>query len=111
MIEGILPRSVPGCIAGMGSVGKSYLLLDLCIRIAAGPGISPQYALGGRIPKRGKVVFITAEDSFDAIHRRINQIVMPGEMAGDIQKAKLLDHMYVVPLADTKTGLRPLLVN
>ena len=111
LIEGILPRSVPGCIAGMGAVGKSYLLLDLAIRIAAGPGISPQYALGGRIPKRGKVVFITAEDSFDAIHRRINQIVMPGEMAGDLQKAKLLDHLYVVPLADTNTGLRPLLIN
>ena len=111
LIEGVLPGAVPGLIAGMGAVGKSFLLLDLAVRLAAPVGISPQYALGGRIPKRGKVVFITAEDSKDAIHRRLNKLLVSGELESDLQKVKLLDHFFVVPLSDTATGLRPLLVN
>ena len=49
LIEGVLPRATPGLMASMGGIGKSYLLLDLCVRVAAGPGsgFGGQYALGG----------------------------------------------------------------
>ena len=110
LIEGILPRATPSILCSLGGVGKSYMMLDLGIRVAAGPGLGPQYAFGGRIPKRGKVVFITAEDSKDAVHRRLNQVLTPG-LEGELQKAKLMDQFYMVPLADTGTGVRPLLVS
>lgn len=111
LIEGILPRATPGMVCSLGGVGKSYLMLDLCMRLAAGPGLGPQFALGGRLPKRGKTVFITSEDSKSAIHRRLNQLLVPGEMESDLQKAKLLDYMWIVPLADTSAGLRTLLTH
>ena len=52
LIDGILPRATPGLIASSGGLGKSYLLLDLCVRVAAGPGQFGQYALGGVIRDR-----------------------------------------------------------
>lgn len=102
LVEGVLPRGVPGVIAGMGAVGKSMLCLELCIRIAAGPGRSPSYALGGRVGRRGRTVFITAEDSYASVHRRLNQIVTQ-----ETEKAKLIDWFYVVPLS--VVGMRPLM--
>ena len=102
LIEGILPRATPSVLCSLGGVGKSFLMLDLCAKIAAGPGMVPSYALGGAIPKRGRCVFITAEDSQDAIHRRLNQIV-----GSELDKAKLLDWLYIVPLP--VVGNRPLM--
>ena len=104
LIEGILGRGVPGLVCSLGGIGKSYLMLDVCIRIAAEQGMSPNFALGGRIPKRGKAVFITAEDSMDAIHRRLNQLV-PDEM----EKLKLLNHLFIIPLSNTAEGTKPLM--
>ena len=109
LIENILPRGTPSLLCSLGGVGKSYLMLDLCMRISAGPGMSPQFALGGRIPKRGRTVFITAEDSRDAIHRRIDQLLVADEMESDLQKAKLFDWMFPISLADSENGLRSLL--
>ena len=102
LVEGVLPRGVPGVIAGMGAVGKSMLCLELCIRIAAGPGLSPSYALGGRVGRRGRTVFVTAEDSYASVHRRLNQIVTQ-----ETEKAKLINWFYVVPLS--VVGMRPLM--
>jgi len=94
LIEPIIPRYTAGILAASGGLGKSYLCLDACVRIAAGPGIVHQRAMGGRIPRRGKAVMITAEDSRAAIHRRLNQIINPEE------HKKLVDHFFMVPLPD-----------
>ena len=63
-------------IAAMGGLGKSYLALDLALKIAAGvAGLEqPRLILGGRIAIDGTAVVVTAEDSFDAVHRRLNRI-------------------------------------
>ena len=94
LIEGILPSETPGMVCSLGGVGKSYLMMDLCVRLAAGPGLGPSFAMGGRIPRRGRAVMITAEDSSKALHRRLDQILL------DSEKEKLRDWLYIVPLAD-----------
>ncbi len=93
IIEGVLPHKTVGLIASMGGVGKSYLMLDLAVRVAAGPGRWGQRCFGGELKDQGPVVMVTAEDSRSAIHRRLNQIINPGEHAK-------LDDLYVVPLPD-----------
>ena len=94
LIEPIIPRYTSGILAASGGLGKSYLCLDACVRIAAGPGMVHQRAMGGRITRRGKTVMITAEDSRAAIHRRLNQIINPDE------HHKLEGHFFMVPLPD-----------
>ena len=93
IIEGVLPHKTVGLIASMGGIGKSYLMLDLAVRVAAGPGLWGQQCFGGELKDQGPVVMVTAEDSRSAIHRRLNQIINPGEHAK-------LDDLYVVPLPD-----------
>jgi hypothetical protein len=34
LVEGTIPKAVPVMVAAMGDTGKSYLLLDLCLRVA-----------------------------------------------------------------------------
>ena len=94
LIEDILPCGQPSLISSLGGVGKSYAMLDLAIRIAAGPGLVNPYCLGGRVVKQGKAVFITAEDSLAAIHRRI------GLLISEDDKKKLAGNLFVVPLPD-----------
>ena len=101
LIDGILPRAVPAVIAGMGSVGKSMLCLELCIKIASAGGLGMSSVLGGTIPKRGRTVFITSEESQDAIHRRLNSLVREED------KERLKDWFYVIPLS--VVGMRALL--
>ena len=94
LIEDILPCGQPSLISSLGGIGKSYAMLDLAIRIAAGPGLVNAYCLGGRVVKQGKAVFITAEDSLAAIHRRIDLLITEDD------KKKLDGNLYVVPLPD-----------
>ena len=97
LIEDVLPRATPGLLASIGGIGKSYLLLDLCVRVAAGPGtgLGKQTALGGEIKQQGRAVMLTWEESHSAAHRRLDQILIPAE------KERLQDHLFVVPISDT----------
>mgnify|MGYP003135443262 CR=1 FL=1 len=94
LIEGVLPTGTAGMVSSFGGVGKSYLLMDACIRIAAGPGITGQYAFGGKVAQSGRVVMITAEDSRRAVHRRIDQIIQEPE------KQKIANNLHLVSLVD-----------
>tara|TARA_R110000824_G_scaffold10814_1_gene47326 strand:+ start:3220 stop:4455 length:1236 start_codon:yes stop_codon:yes gene_type:complete len=94
VIEGVLPQQTVGLIASMGGVGKSYMMLDLAVRVAAGPGVFGQSCFGGKLVEQGVAIMITAEDSRNAIHRRLNQIITPD------QHKKLAGNLFIVPLAD-----------
>ena len=104
LVEGVLPTRTPGMLCSLGGVGKSFLMLDLCVRLATKPGMAPSFALGGQIKRRGRVAMITAEDSANALHRRMDQIMRESE------KEKLRDWLYLVPLADHE-GEKSLLAN
>lgn len=98
LVEGIFPKGVPALLAASGGIGKSFALLDLALKVALYTDDNPfevsPYAFGGRVTKGGKVVFLTAEDSADSVHRRLSQISTPDQ----IEKAS--PNLVVVPLPD-----------
>ena len=105
IIEGILPRGITGLVAGSGGIGKSYLMLDTALRVAGGDqGMHQEYALGGKVLTNGKVVYITAEDSRNAVHRRIASIKDP------TLRERANENLIVLALPDLG-GAFPLLVN
>ena len=95
LVENIIPTAVPMLLAAIGGLGKSFIALDLAIKVAAGDETFHQFsALGGRVIKHGKVVFLTAEDSRSSVHRRLNAI------ADDEVRERARNKLYVVPLPD-----------
>jgi hypothetical protein len=98
LVEGIFPQGVPALLAASGGIGKSFALLDLALKVALFRGDDPfevaPFAFGGRVTKGGKVVFLTAEDSADSVHRRLAQISTPDEIG------KASSNLVVVPLPD-----------
>ena len=98
LVEGIFPKAVPILLAASGGIGKSFALLDLAIKVALHNGDDPfeipPFAFGGRVQQGGKVVFLTAEDSADSVHRRLSQIATSDE----IERAS--ENLMVVPLPD-----------
>lgn len=104
LCRGTIPLGIAALIAAMGGLGKSYLALDLALQIAAGvAGLEqPRKVLGGRIAIEGTAVVITAEDSFDAVHRRLNRI------DPDARRLRRPKRLIVLPLPDAG-GPRPLI--
>jgi hypothetical protein len=104
LCRGTIPLGVAALIAAMGGLGKSYIALDLALQIAAGvAGLEqPRKILGGRIAVEGTAVVVTAEDSFDTVHRRLNRI---DPAARRLRHPKRL---IVLPLPDAG-GPRPLI--
>jgi hypothetical protein len=95
LIENILPRRIPGLIAAIGGLGKSYILLDLAMKVAGGDqSMHQETALGGKVLHNGKVVFLGAEDSAASMHRRIAAISDPS------LRIRAADNLIVVPLPD-----------
>lgn len=95
LIENILPRRVPGLIAAVGGLGKSFILLDLAMKVAGGDqGMHQETALGGKVIHNGKVVFMGAEDSANSMHRRISNI------SGPNLRERASGNLFVVPMPD-----------
>ncbi len=105
LCAGTIPLAAPVLLAAMGGLGKSYLAIDLALQIAVGVcGLArPRTILGGPVTVQGTAVVISAEDSFNAIHRRLNRI--------DPEERRLNnpDKLIIVPLPDAG-GPRPLIV-
>lgn len=95
LVDNILPRRVPGLIAAIGGLGKSYILLDLCLKVAGGDQtMHTETAFGGNIIHNGKVVFFGAEDSASSIHRRIDAISNP------TLRDRAENNLFIVPMPD-----------
>lgn len=95
LIENILPRRIPGLVAAIGGLGKSYILLDLAMKVAGGDqNMHTEIALGGKVAHNGKVVFLGAEDSAASMHRRI------GSIADPTLRDRASDNLIVVPMPD-----------
>lgn len=95
LVENIIPQGVPMLLAAIGGLGKSFIALDLAVKIAAGDDTFHTFtALGGRVINHGQVVFLTAEDSRDSIHRRLTSI------ADDEIRNRAAGKLFVVPLPD-----------
>jgi RecA-family ATPase len=97
IVENTISLGIAAMLCAVGGLGKSFMALDLALKVAGGGDRWDDLtlmALGGRIKTFGKVVYLTAEDSKDAIHRRLDSIADPKLR----ERAK--DRLFVVPLAD-----------
>jgi RecA-family ATPase len=85
LVQHSIPLGVACLLVAMGGVGKSYLILLLCLLVTSqrfeNPGTTDKQIhnlntftrplLGGTVAEDGKAVFITAEDDESTIHRRL----------------------------------------
>ena len=95
LIENILPARVPGLVAAIGGLGKSFILLDLCMKVAGGDqAMHSEQAFGGKVVRNGKVVFFGAEDSAASMHRRIANI------SDQTLRDRAAANLFVVPMPD-----------
>ncbi len=68
----ILPRGVVGILAGLGGYGKGLLSLQSAIAISCG---LPFLGLNDTVTQPQRVLFASAEDNDDELHRRYRDIV------------------------------------
>ena len=88
LVPELLPHRSVTMLSGDGGVGKSLLALQLAVAVAAGKDWI------GTIPERGPVVYVSAEDEREEIHRRLAAITEGLEVP-----FSALDDLRIVPLA------------
>lgn len=74
LVERMIPAGLPGVLASGGGVGKTYLLLDLAIKVAYFNEADRATFMGHPVRKYGKVVMFLAEDDRDEVMRRLRAI-------------------------------------
>lgn len=74
-----------GLYSAHGGSGKSYIALEIAVRVALGVSVF------GKDVKSGKVFYFSAEDDKDAIHRRIRHITKNL----DVSVSKLEDKLFI----------------
>ena len=73
LIDGGFGLNSCSILAAEGGTGKSFMFLDLAIKVAFGT-IYQEEAFGGQIQQSGSVVYFSAEDGRPDIHERINLV-------------------------------------
>lgn len=94
----LMEGSVHGMVAD-GGVGKTYLGLELAMRVAAGPQLDQNRFLGFDVVQQGMVVVLTVEDSKDDIHRRLNAIDPDGHL-----RNAAATRCFIIPVQDQLLG-------
>ncbi|PRX37915.1 RecA-family ATPase [Meinhardsimonia xiamenensis] len=69
LVHGLVPNRTVTLFSGDGGTGKSLLALQLAVAVAA------QTPWLGRAVTPGRVIFLSAEDDDDELHRRIDDIL------------------------------------
>ncbi len=69
LVRELVPQRTVTLFSGDGGTGKSLLALQLAVAVAA------QTAWIGRTADTGRVIFLSAEDDDDELHRRIDDIL------------------------------------
>lgn len=85
LVDGVIPMNAPTLLTASGGTGKGMLTLDLALQVAdtREHGIlslnGEENWLGAKVSTHGAVVILTAEDSKDDVHRRLDAIDPTGE--------------------------------
>ena len=88
IVPDIIPDRTVTSLGGDGGVGKSIVALQLAVAAAAG------CEWIGTLPEQGSVVFVSAEDDIDELHRRLDGIAAKLGVA----LTNLAD-LHIIPLA------------
>lgn len=104
LVEHKLGLGIPILFAAQGGLGKSFLCLDLALKVAGGDqGMHQEFAFGGGVIENGTAVILSAEDGQDTIHRRIQSFHAQTVLSRAEGK------LFVIPMPDNG-GPRPLVI-
>ena len=96
LVEGRIPAGNVSLLGGDGAVGKTLLALMLSVAVARGTRW-----LDAAVLKKGSVIFFTAEEDRDELHRRLEAIITHhGIRFTDLQDL----HLYCCPGEDGTLG-------
>jgi RecA-family ATPase len=94
IVPDFLPLDIVGLLAGMGGAGKSVLLYQLALSIAAGVRF-----LGMPVDEVGGVLCLFAEDDEEELHRRGRRILEHMETGDEyVDRTAIAERLHVVPL-------------
>lgn len=109
LVEGLVLKGEPHLFVGEGGSGKTFLLADLALKVAA-MGLGDKFEwLGQKIKGGGTAVLILCEDSKVEMHRRIKQLDKGSliKAAGDrliVLPMTVLGGAFPLSERDFKTG-------
>ncbi|WPZ36735.1 AAA family ATPase [Thalassobaculum sp. OXR-137] len=104
LVQGLIMAGQTHVLAAEGGAGKTFLCLDLCLRLAAAgnrtdPAADNQVLWMGQPvtdeAAGGTVIMITSEDAHDELHIRLDDIDPDGSM-----RAAATGHLRIIPLLD-----------
>lgn len=101
-VDGLIPANQVTMLGGDGGVGKSLVALQLATATALGSDW-----IGTR-PQTGRVVYITAEDERDELHRRLSDILQASghsfESLDNLTLRSLAGEDALLAVADARSG-------
>jgi RecA-family ATPase len=89
LVRDLIPDRTVTMLSGDGGVGKSLLAMQLGVAVAAG-----RNGWIGVLPESGPVLYVSAEDDLEEIHRRLKDVV-----TGHAVNLQDLADFHIVPLA------------
>lgn len=104
LVQGLVMAGQTHVMAAEGGAGKTFLCLDLCLRLAAAgnrtdPAADNQVLWMGQPvtdeAAGGTVIMITSEDAHDELHIRLDDIDPDGSL-----RAAASGHLRIIPLLD-----------
>jgi hypothetical protein len=71
LVDKIIPAGLPGVLASPGGVGKTFMLLDLAVKVSMYSEDDEVEWMGHRVRKRGRSILFLGEDDAHEISRRL----------------------------------------
>jgi RecA-family ATPase len=103
-VRDIIARRTPFLISGEGAAGKTLVMLQLAVAHTLGKDWL------GTLPEPGPVIFLSAEDETDEMHRRLHDILnfygaSFADIAGQLHLLSYAGEDAVLARTDRRTGL------
>lgn len=99
LVRDMIPASNVTSLGGDGGTGKSLLALQLAIAVALGAEWM------GHKQEKGRVLYFSAEDEIDELHRRMNAMCPDLAALDDLEIAPLAGQDAVLAAPEGKEGL------
>lgn len=100
LVKDMLPMSCPCLLAAAGGTGKGMMSLDLALSVAQKKSgvfdLNKRVWLGKEVSASGSCVILSAEDSKDSIHQRLEALDPTGE-----RRKAARGNLFIVPLPNS----------
>ena len=93
LIDDFIPQGIVGGVVAQGGTGKSFFALQLCSSVACGFMLYNKWSIGNR----GKVVYITGEETSEEVIRRMYYL---NRNLPDNYRQAIVDNLHIISFAD-----------